>query len=110
MRTKNSHFANSPAEAVGRVDSQPVLAATLGGMTDSQNKSLKELLVSSARDLRLGATVTERAEAAQKLGSTRSRIAVSYLLDALADSAPEVRRAAVEALSELGDATAIGPL
>src|ERR1043165_6058281 len=79
-------------------------------MSDSETNSLKELLVTSARDLRLGPTAAERAEAAQKLGHSRSRVAVSFLIDALNDAAVEVRLAVIEALSEIRDATAIAPL
>src|SRR2546421_5380026 len=79
-------------------------------MSDSEINSLKELLVTAARDLRLGPTAAARVEAAQKLGRSRSRVAVTYLIEALNDAEPEVRLAAVEALGAIRDATAVEPL
>src|SRR5947208_3374537 len=79
-------------------------------MGDSEINSLRELLVNAARDLRLGPTAADRAEAARRLGRSHSRVAVTYLIDALNDAAPEVRSAAVEALGEIRDRAAIEPL
>src|SRR2546423_5806890 len=79
-------------------------------MGDSEINSLRELLVNAARDLRLGPTAADRAEAARRLGRSHSRVAVTYLIDALDDAAPEVRLAAVEALGEIRDRAAIEPL
>ncbi|HEV2903617.1 MAG TPA: HEAT repeat domain-containing protein, partial [Pyrinomonadaceae bacterium] len=79
-------------------------------MSEPETNSLKDLLVTAVSDLRIGHTAAQRAEAAHKLGRAQSRIAVSYLIEALSDSAPEVRNAAVEALGEICDQAAIDPL
>ena len=52
----------------------------------------------------------ERAAAARKLGAAGEARAAADLISALEDSAPEVRRAAVESLGQLGDSSAIAPL
>src|SRR5882762_8125547 len=64
----------------------------------------------ATRDLRTADSPTERAAAARKLGSVGSRVATAHLIAALFDSAPEVRRAAVESLGQLADPAAIAPL
>ena len=64
----------------------------------------------ATRDLRTGAVPAERAAAARKLGLTRDAASTPHLVAALEDPAPEVRRAAVEALTELQDQSAIAPL
>ena len=64
----------------------------------------------ATRDLRTADSPAERAAAARKLGSVRSRLATAHLIAALFDSAPEVRRAAVEALGQIGDPSAVVPL
>ena len=64
----------------------------------------------ATRDLRTADVPAERAAAARKLGLTRDTVATPHLVAALEDSAPEVRRAAIEALTELGDPAAVAPL
>src|SRR5438874_1968612 len=79
-------------------------------MGEPEANSLADLLVTAVSDLRVGESATQRAEAARKLGRARSRIASSYLIEALSDKEPEVRREAIEALAEIRDAAAIEPL
>jgi HEAT repeat protein len=79
-------------------------------MNEIETERLTNILVKAIRDLRIGETTSQRAEAARRLGSARSQLAVSYLVESLSDQAPEVRGAAVEALGEIGDPAAIPPL
>ena len=64
----------------------------------------------SMRQLRAGATPQARAAAAQTLGALGDTDATAALISALDDSAPEVRRAGVEALARLRAPEAVAPL
>lgn len=64
----------------------------------------------STRRLRTSANSAERVSAARALGLTQDQSATPHLVAALEDDDPEVRRAAVNALAELRDPSAIGPL
>src|SRR5215510_4182739 len=64
----------------------------------------------ATRDLRVADSDNERAAAARRLSFVHDHEATPHLIGALADPAPDVRRASVEALMELGDPAAIGPL
>ena len=64
----------------------------------------------ATRDLRIADSANERAAAARRLSFVREREATPHLIGALDDPAPDVRRAAVEALMDLRDPSAIGPL
>jgi hypothetical protein len=64
----------------------------------------------ATRDLRVAESDNERAAAARRLSFVHDREAVPHLIGALGDSAPDVRRASVEALMDLRDPSAIGPL
>jgi hypothetical protein len=64
----------------------------------------------ATRDLRIAEAPVERAAAARRLSFVQDREATPHLIAALDDSAPEVRRTAVEALMDLRDPAAIGPL
>ena len=64
----------------------------------------------AARELRTAEEPTQRASAARTLGLVGDRTATEQLVAALEDPAPEVRRASVEALTELQDPRARGPL
>jgi hypothetical protein len=64
----------------------------------------------ATRDLRIADAPVERAAAARRLSFVHDREATPHLIAALEDSAPEVRRTAVEALMDLRDPAAIGPL
>jgi hypothetical protein len=61
-------------------------------------------------DLRLAESPADRASAARRLSFVRDRDASPHLIAALEDPAPEVRRAAVEALVDAPDPVAIAPL
>lgn len=64
----------------------------------------------ATRDLRIAEAPVERAAAARRLSFVHDREATPHLIAALDDSAPEVRHTAVEALMDLRDPAAIGPL
>ena len=64
----------------------------------------------ATRDLRVAGSANERAAAARRLSFIHDREATPHLVGALDDPAPDVRRAAVEALMDLRDPAAIGPL
>lgn len=64
----------------------------------------------ATRDLRVASSDNERAAAARRLSFVQDRDATPHLVGALSDPAPDVRRAAVEALMDQRDPAAIGPL
>ena len=64
----------------------------------------------AARDLRAAESDNERAAAARRLSFVHDRKATPHLIGALSDPSPDVRRASVEALIDLRDPAAIGPL
>jgi HEAT repeat protein len=64
----------------------------------------------ATRDLRIAGSANERAAAARRLSFVHDREATPHLAGALNDPSPDVRRAAVEALMDLRDPAAIGPL
>ncbi|MBD0372455.1 MAG: HEAT repeat domain-containing protein [Pyrinomonadaceae bacterium] len=64
----------------------------------------------ATKKLRTSSEAAERISAARALGLTQDRAATQHLIAALEDEDPEVRRAAVNALAELRDPAAIGPL
>ncbi len=63
-----------------------------------------------ARDLRAAAAVAQRSSAARTLGLVGDHAATQHLIAALEDPAAEVRRASVEALTELQYPAAVAPL
>lgn len=64
----------------------------------------------ATRDLRIAESDNERAAAARRLSFVRDREATPHLIGALSDPSPDVRRASIEALMDLRDPAAIGPL
>jgi HEAT repeats len=64
----------------------------------------------ATRDLRIADSANERAAAARRLSFVNDREATPHLVAALDDPSPDVRRTAVEALMDLRDPSAIGPL
>jgi HEAT repeats len=64
----------------------------------------------ATRDLRVAGSANERAAAARRLSFVQDREATPHLVGALDDPSPDVRRAAVEALMDMRDPAAIGPL
>lgn len=64
----------------------------------------------ATQKLRTSTIPAERISAARALGLTQDKAATPHLVTALEDEDPEVRRAGVNALAELRDPSAIGPL
>jgi hypothetical protein len=64
----------------------------------------------ATHDLRTAESPNERAAAARRLSFVHEGEATPHLIGALDDPSPDVRRAAVEALMDLRDPAAIGPL
>jgi hypothetical protein len=64
----------------------------------------------ATRDLRIADSPNERAAAARRLSFVHDKEATPHLVGALGDPSPDVRRASVEALMDLRDPAAIGPL
>ena len=64
----------------------------------------------ATRDLRVAESANERAAAARRLSFVHDREGTPHLIGALHDASPDVRRAAVEALMDLRDPSAIGAL
>jgi len=64
----------------------------------------------ATRDLRVAPSENERAAAARRLSFVQDPEATPHLVGALQDSSPDVRRAAVEALMDTRDPSAIAPL
>ncbi|MEO8434799.1 MAG: HEAT repeat domain-containing protein [Pyrinomonadaceae bacterium] len=92
------------------------LLSALAGRNPERQERAREAFIKSGyfddatRDLRVAEAPAERASAARKLALVRDREATPHLIAALEDEAPEVRRAAVEALADLRDPAAITAL
>ncbi len=92
------------------------LLSALASRNGARHDRAREIFVNhgyfedATRDLRIAESPAERAAAARRLSFVRDREATPHLAAALQDSAPEVRRAAVEALLDQGDPGAIAPL
>jgi len=106
---------NTPIKETRQLIESELLFALSKRNTERRDRALKAFTEhgyfdDATRDLRTAEVPAERAAAARKLGLTRDTTATPHLAAALEDSTPEVRRAAVEALAELSDPEAIGPL
>jgi len=92
------------------------LLSALAGRDASRRERARDVFMNdgyfddATRDLRIADSPTERAAAARRLSFVQDREATPHLTAALEDSAPEVRRAAVEALLDQRDPDAIAPL
>jgi HEAT repeats len=92
------------------------LLSALASRNGTRHDRAREIFINhgyfedATRDLRIADSPAERAAAARRLSFVRDREATPHLAAALQDSAPEVRRAAVEALLDQGDPGAIAPL
>lgn len=92
------------------------LLSALAGRNPERQERAREAFIKSGyfddatRDLRVAEAPAERASAARKLALVRDHEATPHLIAALEDEAPEVRRAAVEALADLRDPAAITAL
>src|SRR6185312_3206895 len=107
----DSQVIEAPDAATRQVVSTELMAAL--GRNNSESERAREAFMEhgyfdeATRDLRTADSPGERAAAARKLGAIKSRLATTHVAAALHDSAPEVRRSAVEALGEIGDPSAV---
>jgi len=92
------------------------LLSALAGRNGERQDRAREVFMNhgyfedATRDLRIAESPAERAAAARRLSFVRDADATPHLTAALEDSAPEVRRAAVEALLDQHDPEAVEPL
>jgi len=98
-----------------RLAGAELLSALVGRNTERRERARAAFMKhgyfdDATRDLRIAESDNERAAAARRLSFVHDREATPHLVGALGDSSPDVRRAAVEALMDLRDPAAIGPL
>lgn len=92
------------------------LVAALAGTNPKQRESARNAFIKynyfdeATYDLRTADAPAQRVAAARSLGIVKDQAATPHLIAALEDGAPEVRRAAVEALAEMRDPAAVAPL
>src|SRR5438270_13122859 len=90
--------------------------SALGGLKTEHSKRTRTAFIKNGylddatRDVRIAESDNERAAAARRLSFVHDREATPHLIGALGDPSPDVRRAAIEALMDLRDPAAIGPL
>ncbi len=109
--SKLSSVAGGPAEQkdLSRQAVAAQLIAILGGRNYDQHHAARRAFMDHGHfddvttQLRTADSPGERAAAARKLGVIRDPAGTSHLIEALTDTAPEVRRAATESLGQLGD-------
>jgi len=92
-----------------------LLSAMVGRNTERRDRARAAFMKhgyfdDATRDLRVATSENERAAAARRLSFVQDPEATPHLVGALNDPAPDVRRASVEALMDLRDPAAIGPL
>src|SRR5262249_21663847 len=105
---------NSPEPLSRRVVLASLLTVLAGRNLEQRGRARKAFLVhgyleETAQDLRTADSAAERAAAARKLGVVADFAATPHLAAGLHDIAPEVRRACVESLGQIGDAAAGSP-
>lgn len=92
------------------------LLAAIVGRNDQRREYARAAFIKhgyfddATRDLRTAGSANERAAAARRLSFVHDSEATPHLIGALEDTSPDVRRSAVEALMDLRDPAAIGPL
>jgi hypothetical protein len=114
-RDYDVNVVDAQDSATRQIIAAQLLAALASGNRDHQDAARRAFMGhgyfdDATRQLRTADSPAERAAAARKLGIARTSSATTNLIAALYDSAPEVRRASVEALAQAGDAAAISPL
>ena len=113
--TYDNHITGTVDSGAREVIATELLSA-LAGRNPERRERAREAFIKSGyfddatRDLRVAEAPAERASAARKLALARDKEATPHLVAALEDEAPEVRRAAVEAIADLRDPAAIAPL
>src|SRR3989454_5558920 len=114
-RSYEVQVIEAPDAATRQIIATELLSALSEKHTDQHERARQAFLDhgyfdEATRDLRTADSPAERAAAARKLGLVGSRLATTHVNAALFDTAPEVRRAAVEALGQFGDPSAVAPL
>ena len=103
-------------DPVARQNISVQLLAAIAAEDSAQRDRAKQAFVNhgffneATSDLRSADSPAERAAAARKLGIVGKREATTHLVASLEDGAPEVRKASVESLAQIGDPSAIAPL
>lgn len=92
-----------------------LLAAITGRSTEQHEPARRAFMDhgyfdEATRDLRTADSPAQRASAARKLGVVGNSAGTAHLIAALHDSAPEVRRSAVESMGQIGDPEAVPAL
>src|ERR1051325_10453665 len=108
-------IVNSSDSLARQSVSAKLLAAITGKDTEQRSRALEAFVMfgflsEASLQLRTANSPAERAAAARKLGVVGNRKGSKQLIESLDDSAPEVRRACVESLGQMGDPSAIAPL
>ena len=111
----DANIIGSGDPAARQIVSAQLLAALVGRNSAQQNRARQAFMNhgffnDTTMQLRAADSPAERAAAARKLGAVGNQEATAHLIASLDDSAPEVRRAAVESLGQLADPSAIAPL
>src|SRR5438552_6224145 len=107
-RTYDSRVIDSPNKTTRWAIAAELLAALFSQDFEEQERARQIFLDhgyfdEATRGLKTAESPADRAAAARKLGMVGSHLATAHLIAALFDEAPEVRRAAAEALIQIGD-------
>ena len=107
-RTYDSRVIDSPNKTTRWAIAAELLAALFSQDFEEQERARQIFLDhgyfdEATRALKTAESPADRAAAARKLGMVGSHLATAHLIAALFDEAPEVRRAAAEALIQIGD-------
>jgi HEAT repeat protein len=107
-RTYDSRVIDSPDKSTRWAIAAELLAALFSQDFEEQERA-RQIFIDhgyfdeATRGLKTAESPADRAAAARKLGMVGSHLATAHLIAALFDEAPEVRRAAAEALIQIGD-------
>jgi hypothetical protein len=107
-RAYDSSVIHSPDKATRQVIAAELLAVLFSQDFEEQARARQIFLDDgyfdeATRSLKTAESPADRATAARKLGMLGSQLATAHLIAAVFDTAPEVRRAAAEALIQIGD-------
>ena len=114
-REYDVNVVDAQDSATRQIISAQLLVALSSGNGDTREAARRAFMGhgyfdDATRQLRSADSPAERVAAARKLAILNVSSANAPLIAALYDSAPEVRRASVEALAQVGDASAISAL
>ncbi len=114
-REYDVNVVDAQDSATRQIISAQLLVALASGNGDTRDAARRAFMGhgyfdDATRQLRSADSPAERVAAARQLAVVQVSSANAPLIAALYDSAPEVRRASVEALAQVGDTAAISPL